>query len=960
MHANGCVNGSLSDIFPSIPLQDPISNASLGCSLLNMNGLNGNTDVASRMKYLGLNLPAHINHTSPSSSVFFNEDRSRTNLIINYLPQSYDQNDLQRLFERVGPIRQCKLIRDKNTGASLCYGFVDFVNPQHAALAIQTYHGYETEQKRLRVAYASSGGRRFTPGHRMPTLSNGSNNSACLGSEVTNENVIGWEVFVVGIPLEWTESDLLRLFTSFGNVILIRLLAPQLSESPPSHKARMSSPVLNGAPNDASSESPDGGRLTTTASIIFEEKSHAEQSVLRLNGYHAPEWSAPLRLRIIGSVTRETYGHFCYPTRQSPALMSSRIPNSHPNVDPLTESEAINNLLNRKALSAANCITNGHFMKPLEPVSASDLHTNAAFGVPPRAIIRNKVNDSASSILSHANLSHGQTLELLDLLDGQSTLPTSNSGLLSATERLVNRDLSLVSTLSAQRASEQDHSKLDQSLRALSNQNSSPWIFPQQRSVLSTLPETGRGSDVLNPNWLSGGLKRVSIKSPVVPSPILTNIVSQRSCQAHVWLKLENVQPTGSFKIRGMENVCRKWAASGITHVVCPSGGNAAIAAAYCAQASGLACTVVIPEPSEASVRRRLSLEAPDTKVIVHGNDWLEALHRAEQLVNDLQNSHSSDPTVRLLHPFDQPDLWEGYEVIIDELTPEVGQPDVVILPVGGGGLLAGVIQGLWNRGWSSTHVIAVETEGADCLNRSMKAGQLLVVPRAASIATSLVAPVLAHRSWNLAQLQSLTPITCTDFEALDAVRHFLDDHGMLVEPACGAALSVVYSGIIGRLQLEGRIPRPANVVIIITGGRNVSLRQLSEWENQLSPFGSSDHMATAPFLPPMANPYITRTSPHSSICSDLMGKQSVGFGQQLAQDHDETLKIGTSPPNTRAVCTILNRPPTTTNSVDLHTSSTIDREGNSDNGTLNPHDLVNFSKLLAQSEAEGDDGLRE
>ncbi|KAF8560492.1 hypothetical protein P879_11148 [Paragonimus westermani] len=561
----------------------------------------------------------------------------------------------------------------------------------------------------------------------------------------------------------------------------------------------MSSPVLNEAPNDASSQSPDGGRLTTTASIIFEEKSLAEQSVLRPNSYHAPEWSASLRLRVIGSVTWETYRHFCYPARQSPALMSSRIQNSHPNVNLLTESEAINNLLNRKALSAANCITNGHLIKPLEPVSAFDLYTNTPFGVLPRAIIRNKVNDSASSILSHANLSHRQTLELLELLDGQSALPTSNSGLLNATERLVNRDLSLVSTLSAQRATEQDHSKLDQSLRVLSSPNSSPWIFPQQRSVFSTLPETSRGSDMLNQNWLSGGLKRVSIKSPVIPSPILTNNVSQRSCQAHVWLKLENVQPTGSFKIRGMENVCRKWAASGITHAMCPSGGNAAIAAAYCAQASGLACTVVIPEPREASVRRGLSLEAPDTKVIVHGNNWLEALHRAEQLVNDLQNTHSSDPTV-----------------VIDELTPEVGEPDVVILPVGGGGLLAGVILGLWNRGWFSTHVIAVETYGVDCLNRSVRAGQLLIVPRAASIATSLVAPMLAHRSWNLVQLQSLTPTTCTGVEAFDAVRHFPDDHGMLIEPACGATLSVVYSGIVGRLQLEGRIPRPANVVIII------------------------------------------------------------------------------------------------------------------------------------------------
>lgn len=111
MHAGGCISSNLSDVFPSLPIQDTIP-----CGqILNVNTLSG-VDVASRLKYLGLNVPSHNANTA---GVFFNEDRSRTNLIINYLPQSYDQNDLQRLFERVGPIRQCKLIRDKV--------FIDFV-----------------------------------------------------------------------------------------------------------------------------------------------------------------------------------------------------------------------------------------------------------------------------------------------------------------------------------------------------------------------------------------------------------------------------------------------------------------------------------------------------------------------------------------------------------------------------------------------------------------------------------------------------------------------------------------------------------------------------------------------------------------------------------------------------------------------------------------------------------------
>ncbi|KAA0189325.1 L serine dehydratase:l threonine deaminase [Fasciolopsis buskii] len=777
MHAGGCISSNLSDVFPSLPIQDTIP-----CGqILNVNTLSG-VDVASRLKYLGLNVPSHNANTA---GVFFNEDRSRTNLIINYLPQSYDQNDLQRLFERVGPIRQCKLIRDKNTGASLCYGFVDFVNPQHAALAIQTYHGYETEQKRLRVAYASSGGRRiapgtrlfgvyFSPGHRVASFPGSVPNG--LGSEITNENIIGWEVFVVGIPLEWTEPDLLRLFNNFGNVVLIRLLAPQMSESPPSHKPRLSSPVLNGASSDLSADSTDGSRITTTASIIFEDKS-----------------------------------------RQSPALVPSRLPNGQPAVDPLTESEALTNLLNRKALSASNCLPSA-LSKALDTnclTASNDLPSTAPFAVPPRAIIRNK---------------------------------------------------------------EQENTKSDASLRSL-QQNHGTWSYQNHRSVLSTLPEAARGTDGLTQTILSGVQKRLAAKTPLLPSPVLTNIVSQRGCQAQVWLKLENVQPTGSFKIRGMENVCRKWASCGVTHVVCPSGGNAAIAAACATRAYGISCTIVMPESADSGMRRRLLLETPDAKVVIHGSDWLETHQRAEQMVSELQMNHPGE-SIRLLHPYDQSELWEGYESIIDELGPDLGQPDVIIVSVGGGGLLAGIIQ-----------------------------------------------------------------------------VSFDDDHGMLVEPACGASLSVLYSGMVGRLQMEGRIPRPANVVVVIGGGRNVSLRQLSEWESQTNSFGPLQQVSTS-FLPSMTSPYLADTSPHS-VSSDMSTKSNL-FAPHLSTDPDETLKCGTSTPSTpRPVCTILSRPQITTESMDAHgPAAEADRETNAEGpGTLNPHDLVNFSKLLATSETEGDDG---
>ncbi|VEL14896.1 unnamed protein product, partial [Protopolystoma xenopodis] len=149
MRSNNYSADVLPEVFPSFTVQDQMNNGSLLSSGSIQTSVNSDMGIRSKMMH-----PSNLSSGLSNHSTFQAEDRSRTNLIINYLPQSYDQGDLQRLFERIGPIRQCKLIRDK-----VRYAFIYFA--EHC-IAIQTYHGYETEQKRLRVAYASSGGRRGT------------------------------------------------------------------------------------------------------------------------------------------------------------------------------------------------------------------------------------------------------------------------------------------------------------------------------------------------------------------------------------------------------------------------------------------------------------------------------------------------------------------------------------------------------------------------------------------------------------------------------------------------------------------------------------------------------------------------------------------------------------------------------------------------------------------------------
>lgn len=162
-----------------------------------------------------------------------------------------------------------------------------------------------------------------------------------------------------------------------------------------------------------------------------------------------------------------------------------------------------------------------------------------------------------TSIFNRDVLSQTSSLDVLDFLDGHHN--ANSPGLVAGVDRCSSREISIINTLNSQRTVDNDQPKLEQSFRNLTNTTShSPWLFSQQRSVLNPLPETGR-SDEINPSALTAGVcRRLSVKSPLIPSPVLSSLLTQRGCQMNIWLKLENIQPTGSFKIRGVENVVRK------------------------------------------------------------------------------------------------------------------------------------------------------------------------------------------------------------------------------------------------------------------------------------------------------------------------------------------------------------------------------------------------------------------
>lgn len=289
-----------------------------------------------------------------------------------------------------------------------------------------------------------------------------------------------------------------------------------------------------------------------------------------------------------------------------------------------------------------------------------------------------------------------------------------------------------------------------------------------------------------------------------------------------VLLKMENTQPAGSFKLRGIGLLCQRAVAGGASHLVCPSGGNAGFAAAFAGAALGVKTTIVVPETTAAEVRRRI--RDIGAEVIVQGSVWDEA--------NQLALTLCEQPGAVYIPPFDHPDIWDGNATMIDEAVlqaRELGVDfDVVICSVGGGGLMSGVLSGLHRNGVAHIPLIAVETEGAASLNAAVRAGELVTLPAITSIASTLAAKRVADECFAWTQRHEVHSVVVSDAQAVAAVSAFADQMRTLVEPACGAALAVAYE----KLPVLAPYQRP---LIVVCGGIGVSLAMLAGWKERFT-----------------------------------------------------------------------------------------------------------------------------
>ncbi|KAI0646838.1 tryptophan synthase beta subunit-like PLP-dependent enzyme [Trametes meyenii] len=342
--------------------------------------------------------------------------------------------------------------------------------------------------------------------------------------------------------------------------------------------------------------------------------------------------------------------------------------------------------------------------------------------------------------------------------------------------------------------------------------------------------------------------EKLWLETPLIRSVHLSSLL-----QSNVYLKFETLQPSQSFKYRGIslfaQNALRTQGPD--VHLIIASGGNAGLAAACAAKVLKLRCTVYLPHGVNQSTIDFMRKEGAE--VVVAGNYYLQALEKAEEAVE-------AEPKAVMIPAYDDPILWEGHSSMVHEIQrqlPEGMKPDAIFCSVGGGGLAGGVIEGCRAIGWDDVPLVAVETHGSNCfyqalsLNEGPFSGDVTSrqVPegtraercdkhdvtvahlstlksKATSLGASSASVAVVKKA--LDRKGGVRSVCIPDEMAMQAALRFAEDHKTLVELACSATLAPAYKpSVFRKLVPAPGVNRPATVILIVCGGFKISLEDI-------------------------------------------------------------------------------------------------------------------------------------
>ncbi len=268
-----------------------------------------------------------------------------------------------------------------------------------------------------------------------------------------------------------------------------------------------------------------------------------------------------------------------------------------------------------------------------------------------------------------------------------------------------------------------------------------------------------------------------------------------------IYLKCENRQKTGSFKIRGASNKIAALASRGeASAVVASSAGNHAQGVACAARGLGIPATIVMPKT--APIAKVRATEGYGAKVVLAGECYDDAYARACEICRE--------EGAVFLHPYNDPEVIAGQGTLGMEILGDLPSVDMIVVPAGGGGLLAGVAAAVKQIN-PRVKVFGVQAEGADAIARSFREKKLVTTQSASTIADGIAVKAPGDLTVELINRYADGVVTVSDTEIADAILLLLERCKQVVEPAGATPLAAVLNG---KLDVKGK-----RVVCLLSGG---------------------------------------------------------------------------------------------------------------------------------------------
>jgi threonine dehydratase len=294
---------------------------------------------------------------------------------------------------------------------------------------------------------------------------------------------------------------------------------------------------------------------------------------------------------------------------------------------------------------------------------------------------------------------------------------------------------------------------------------------------------------------------RERIKEQIYLSPFPYSETISRLTGSRVFFKLENLQMTGSFKERGALNrLLTLTSEEGQRGVIAASAGNHGMAVAFHSQRLGITATIVMPR--HAPLIKVSSVRRYGAQALLSGEDYAAAFQEAQRIANERALTY--------IHAFNHPMIIAGQGTIGLEIYAQQPELDAVLVPVGGGGLIAGIALALKTLK-SSTRIIGVQAAALPSMKLSIEQNQIARVPAAATIADGIAVRAPGDETFPMVKKFVDDIVTVSEGEIANAVLMLLEIEKTVAEGAAATALAALVNG---KVSFTGK-----NVGVLISGG---------------------------------------------------------------------------------------------------------------------------------------------